>query len=188
MTTLDRHIRQQLLREAEGYLELVTVLGERYEVTTKVRENLVHRALKLLRRMKDESQVSDFETLYLEGEALRTLQRYEEAIRPLTAASHRDPTNIHVCLALAWCYKRIARLDMAIESLEEALVVDPTEPILYYNLACYWSLAGNVRQAVRYLAESFDLDPNYRDLTAEESDFDPIRDDPAFQAVTSVIV
>ncbi len=57
---------------------------------------------------------------------------------------------------------------------------------IHYNLACYWSLANNKRQALKYLARAFDLKDHYRSLVAEESDFDAIRSDPAFQSLVRV--
>ncbi|HEY2413907.1 MAG TPA: hypothetical protein VGI40_16770, partial [Pirellulaceae bacterium] len=60
--------------------------------------------------------------------------------------------------------------------------------IVHYNLACYWSLAGNVKLAVAYLSQAFDLEPEYRDLVQHEADFDAIRNHPHFQALTAVIV
>ena len=54
-----------------------------------------------------------------------------------------EPRNVRIYLALGWCYKRIHRLDLAIETLEEALEIDSNPAlnrgILHYNLACYWS-------------------------------------------------
>ena len=47
-------------------------------------------------------------------------------------------------LALGWCYKRIGRIDLAIESLEEALSIEPNDALIHYNLACYWSGPGNM--------------------------------------------
>jgi hypothetical protein len=41
---------------------------------------------------------------------------------------------------------------------------------------------------VTYLAQAFDLEPEYRDLVPQEPDFDPIRNHPHFQALTAVIV
>ena len=55
--------------------------------------------------------------------------------------------------------------------------------MLRYNLACYLSLAGQKRRALRYLSQAFMLDPAYRELAEAESDFDPLRADPAFQAM-----
>ena len=79
-------------------------------------------------------------------------------------ATLRYPENIHIWLALAWCYKRTDELARAIDALEQALEVDPTEALLLYNLACYWSLSGDASQSVDYLAKAFELDANYREL------------------------
>ncbi len=59
-------------------------------------------------------------------------------VRP--TCSRSVPTEI--AFALGWCYKRLARLDLAIHSLEQALVDDPECALLHYNLACYSSLAS----------------------------------------------
>lgn len=187
MARYDRSRRQQRLREAEGYLDLATVLSERLPLDASVRDTLARRAIDQIavaRALGGDS----FEALYLEGEALRTMHRWSAAVEPLEAARGESGDNIHVHLALAWCYKRAGKLDAAIEVLEEALTVDPTEAILYYNLACYWSLAGNAELAVSFLTEAFDLDANYRDLVGDEEDFDPIRNHPGFVNLTSVIV
>jgi tetratricopeptide (TPR) repeat protein len=79
-------------------------------------------------------------------------------------------------------------LDRAIESLEEALTVDPSGAIIHYNLACYWSLAGSVDVALAYLGNAFEIDASFRDLVDGEVDFDPIREHPAFRELTSVAV
>jgi len=125
----------------------------------------------------------DSHSLYLWGEALRAMERHDEALVPLGQAAELDPDNIHIWLALAWCYKRTGQLEQAIEAIERALAVEPEEALLHYNLACYLSLAGRKRGALDHLAKAFALDPSYRQLTDEEPDFDPIRSDPEFQAL-----
>lgn len=177
----------QAIREAEGYLELANGLSEQWPVSVAPRDRLAHRALDTLAPLAagggHQSQV-----LYLTGLAYRTMQRYSEAVPPLKAAAELDPENIFIWLALGWCYKRTDHLNDAIHSLESALAADHEEAIIYYNLACYWSLAGDAEQAIRYLSQSFDIDPSYRDLVASESDFDPIRNLPGFQELLAVIV
>ena len=64
---------------------------------------------------------------------------------------------------------------------------DPNESLLRYNLACYLSLAGQKRTALAYLSQVFAADPVYRELIATESDFDPIRCDPEFQALCAKV-
>ncbi|MBW3595931.1 MAG: tetratricopeptide repeat protein [Planctomycetes bacterium] len=187
MSTHDRIRRQQVLREAEGYLELLSAAPERLAASSLVRHRLARRVLKTLERVEFTGP-RKAQQLYLQGLALRAMDLFGQAIRPLEQSAEIDPENLHVWLALGWCYKRVGRLDLAIQSLEEAAEVDSDAAIVYYNLACYWSLASNVKHAVHYLRIAFDLDPNYRDLVDAEPDFDPIRRHPGFQAVREVIV
>jgi tetratricopeptide (TPR) repeat protein len=183
----ERVLRQQVLREAEGYLELMMAAPQELALSAEMRHRLARRVLKTLERT-DFSGPRKAQQLYFQGQALRAMDLFGQAVRPLEQSAEIDPENIHVWLALGWCYKRVGRLDLAIQALEEALEVDSEAPILYYNLACYWSLAANVKKAVHNLRIAFELDPNYRDLVDAEHDFDPIRNHPGFQAIREVIV
>ncbi len=165
--TARHHIRREKIqREAEGYLEL----------------GMAQHALKTLGRLGDPATF-DSESLYLWGEGLRAMQRYMEAVMPLERAVKAAPDDIRIRVALGWCYKRTGRLDLAISALEQALRIDPAEPLLRYNLACYLSLAGQKRRALRYLSQSLAIDPTFRTLAETETDFDPLRADPEFQAI-----
>jgi tetratricopeptide (TPR) repeat protein len=95
---------------------------------------------------------------------------------------------VPTALALGWCYKRLGRLADAVESLEHAVVIDPNLGIAHYNLACYLALIGRTKLALRHLGAAVELDGDFRDRAAHESDFDSIRNDPEFQAVISVVV
>jgi tetratricopeptide (TPR) repeat protein len=162
---------QRTLREVEGYLEL----------------NMAQTALDLLARLTDPGTFRG-QKLYLTGEALRALDRHTEAIAVLEQAADLLPSNIHIWLALGWCRKRTGRIDLAIGALERAEEVSPEEAIVHYNLACYWSLAGKKQRSLAYLSRAISLDSNYRDLILDEPDFDPIRSDPEFRALTEIIV
>ncbi|MDP7018860.1 MAG: tetratricopeptide repeat protein [Pirellulaceae bacterium] len=187
MSSSNRIRRKQLLREAEGYLDLVLVLADRWPVETATRDRIAQRALDALNRL-DENGSRRAHDWYLRGQAFQIMEQYEQAIDCYDKASSLDAENIHTWLALGWCHKRSGRLDLAIQALEEALDVDSSEAIVHYNLACYWSLANNVKLAVAYLSSAFDIDSNFRDLVSDETDFDAIRDDPSFQAVLTVNV
>ena len=56
----------------------------------------------------------------------------------------------------------------------------PQYAALFYNLACCESLAGRTKDALDHLRRSIDMSERYRAYAKGESDFDPIRDDPAF--------
>ena len=59
----------------------------------------------------------------------------------------------------------------------------PDEGYLYYNTACCESLAGRAGDAVEHLRRAIDIWEGCRDMATNDSDFDPIRDDPSFQSL-----
>jgi len=161
---------KRFLRHAEGYLDL----------------GLPQQALDALLRLGDLAK-SDPQALYLLGEAYRALERYPEAVPPLETAVQAGLREVPVWLALGWCYKRTARLDRAVQTMEQALILEPHAALLHYNLACYLSLAGKKDRALEHLSRALELDAQYRHLVDSESDFDPIRSDPEFQALTKAV-
>jgi Flp pilus assembly protein TadD len=124
----------------------------------------------------------------LEGRARRALGDYHAALVPLQRVAEVAPEQLEAWLGLGWCYKRLGKLDDAITALRRGLEAAPGQPLLLYNLACYHSLAGDVSAAVDHLTKAISLDDRFRDLTGAERDFDPIRADPRFVAVTHVVV
>jgi hypothetical protein len=52
---------------------------------------------------------------------------------------------------------------------------------LHYNVACCESLAGRTAQAIEHLGHAVETWEGCRDLAKDDSDFDSIRNEPAFQ-------
>jgi tetratricopeptide (TPR) repeat protein len=52
-----------------------------------------------------------------------------------------------------------------------------------YNLACSYSLAGKAEQAIAALKTAFALNPDLVEWSKQDTDLNPLRDQPAFQAV-----
>jgi tetratricopeptide (TPR) repeat protein len=159
----DDHLARKL-EQVEGFLML----------------NLPLRALDILESRRDWATLA-FEASFLTGEARRQVGRYRDALEPLEKAARMKPGHVGVAIALGWCYKRTARLAQAIDALERALAASPDEPLLHYNLACYWCLAGHPDRAVDRLASSLGLEPDLRDRVAAEPDFDAIRTHPDYE-------
>jgi tetratricopeptide (TPR) repeat protein len=63
----------------------------------------------------------------------------------------------------------------------ELIEAYPEYPGPLYNLACCESLAGRTADAIEHLRLAIDCSPRARALAAKDSDFDPIRDEPAFK-------
>ena len=68
----------------------------------------------------------------------------------------------------------------AADLMDEAMAEHPGNAAVLYNAACFESLAGRREAALEHLAAALELDPKMRSWAAEDVDFDPIRDDPAF--------
>jgi hypothetical protein len=63
----------------------------------------------------------------------------------------------------------------------ELAEANPQYPILFYNLACCESLAGRMADALDHLKRAIDMSERAREYAKGDSDFDPIRDEPAFK-------
>jgi tetratricopeptide (TPR) repeat protein len=187
MTAMPRHRRQAILREASGYIELGELLVQQDKPLPPSGQRLLHRALDLLSLLPEPTRSTAIAKL-LEGEALRALGNWEDSLTALRVVADQEPKRLEAWLGMGWCLKRLGRLDDAIQTLKQGLDASPREPILLYNLACYHSLAGSVQAAIEHLTKAISLDDRYRDLTGAEPDFDPIRQDPRFVAVTHVTV
>lgn len=63
----------------------------------------------------------------------------------------------------------------------ELIEAHPDQGHLYYNVACCESRAGRSADAVEHLRRAIDMWEGCRDMAKGDSDFDPIRDEPAFK-------
>ncbi len=161
---------RQIATRAEGFLEL----------------GMPERAMDEIRRANRERVFFDPHLLYLEGEVYRQMKRYREALFPLGQALLLEPRNTRVWLLIGYCQKRIGRCDLAIESLENALYMDPNSPLILYNLACYLALANRVDQCLETLSRAILIDAKLRHAAQTETDFDGLRENPDFVALTAL--
>jgi hypothetical protein len=67
--------------------------------------------------------------------------------------------------------------------LQDLIAANPQYPMLAYNLACSESLSGHTTEAIDHLRQAIDGSEKHRTDARGDSDFDPIRDEPAFQAL-----
>jgi len=56
---------------------------------------------------------------------------------------------------------------------------------LFYNVACCESLAGRTTDAIDHLRRSIEMSERFRAYAKDDSDFDPIREEPAFKELIS---
>ncbi len=156
--------RVRQLKAAEGYLAL----------------NMPDHALRELDRIEE---IGDevFNACMLRGEALLIKLEYRQALNEFRKAHLEKPTDLLGLMKMAWCFKRIDQLSQAIDAMKLAYQFHQHVPVVLYNLACYFSLAGEKDNALSWLGRSLRMDRKLLNLIADETDFDPLRNDSDFQ-------
>lgn len=142
--------------------------------------NMAVQALAELDAVEERAAIA-FEWHVLRGEALRERCDYRAALAAYDEAQRHRPDSLDVFMGLAWCYKRTGQLPKSIEAMQQAYQHHKDEPIVLYNLSCYYALAGNKEQALSWLGRALRMQPDLRRLIPNETDFDPLRDDTDFQ-------
>ncbi|QDS90770.1 Tetratricopeptide repeat protein [Rosistilla ulvae] len=175
------------LRHAQGILELISCNDDLWGLDPELKRRMARRALEMLRgaRPRGHRRAAWF---YLRGRAWSMLGKYQRGIRDLRMAIKLDPHHIANYLAIAWCFKRTDRLQQSIVALNRAIAKAPHHPTVRYNQACYLSLVGQPQLAAMELSIALELKPQLRAKVVSESDFDPIRNHPAFESALQVIV
>ena len=185
MTSMTNAKRTRLIQMAEGYLDLTMVFEDLWPLDKPHCEKMADRAIECLDQVKRPLSHKSY-VAFLKGQAHRTAGRYFQAIEFFEQSLKLDPDNLHAYLAVAWCYKRTNEIDKAIDAMKLALKVEPSNALTHYNLACYWALEENIELAVLHLSFALDLNSDYRDKVADETDFDSIRDKQSFQSIVTV--
>ena len=71
----------------------------------------------------------------------------------------------------------------AADQARDVVAAHPEYPGLLYNVACCESLAGRKGDAIEHLRLAIERSDSTRSYLAEDSDLDPLRDEPEFQAL-----
>jgi len=161
--------RERRLEAARGYLLL----------------DMTDHALAELQAIRD-PQHCRFALNELRGEACRQLRQYDEAIVCYERALCERSDDLSALLGIAWCYKRTDQLPRAIAAMERAYDAQPDEPIVLYNLSCYFALDGDKSRSLSWLGRALRMKSFLRTLIPDEHDFDSLRDDPDFQFIAGM--
>ncbi len=124
--------------------------------------------------------VTAYEDVQLVNEAKRANIRGLEVVK-----RHIDinPEDSRAMYLYAQSLIRVGKGEEALSWVNKAILLDPDEPALLYNVACIYSLLGEVDEALDYLEQTIALGYASREWIDHDSDLDPIRNLPRFKKI-----
>lgn len=132
----------------------------------------------------------DYQAPLLLAQIYDDLERPEEAAairrRGVQAAERRLQHNPEETRALylgATALVCLGQLERGLSWVERALELEPNEPMLLYNVGCVYSLAGELDRALECIEKSVSSGLAYIEWLRQDSNLDPLRDHPRFQAL-----
>ena len=125
----------------------------------------------------------DQQSWFNRGLALGSFGKIQEEI-----LSYDQALKIEPYFHKAWYNRGVAlgalgNIEEEIICYNEALKIEPDYPQAWYNKSCAYTLQGQTKLALESLEKAISLDEQYREMAKTDSDFDTIRNDPAFQAL-----
>ena len=97
------------------------------------------------------------------------------------------PNDERVLNLLGQNYFGQQEFDLAIESFNKALGINPDYATVHYNLACAYSLKNEKNLAIETLQKAITLDRSWIEYSKTESDFDNVRQSPEFQELINSV-
>lgn len=80
-------------------------------------------------------------------------------------------------------FSNVGEQDKGLQLAEEALVRGENEPLVLYNIACFFALKGNADRSIELLERALTQGWGDKAWLETDSDLDPIREDARFQAL-----
>jgi len=77
----------------------------------------------------------------------------------------------------------LGEVERGVEWARRAVAMEPDDSMLLYNVACIFSLAGRLDEALGYVEAAVDAGLTQREWLEHDSNLDAIRNSPRFQAV-----
>jgi len=134
-------------------------------------------------KVRDDYQAAFFAAQSLaamarEDEARAAYRRALQIVRDHLELNPDDP-RAATMRAVSLC--RLGQLEEGLEWAERAVAIDPDDAGVRYNVACLYSLEGQVDKAIECLEGAVQVGFGNRDWMENDPDLDPLRSDPRFQ-------
>jgi tetratricopeptide (TPR) repeat protein len=121
---------------------------------------------------------------YNEGNKSFKEGRFDEAIGNYKKALHHNKTLKEAAINLSTAYMKNLNFDEALEALKVGMALDPRNPHIHYNYACYYSLTDQPKSSMEKLQEAFHFGfTNFKQIETDP-DLEKLRQSPEFKTGT----
>lgn len=98
-------------------------------------------------------------------------------------ALEQDPENVEVLVTLGDVYSRLGKTRAGLDIDKRLVRICPDEPTFHYNLACSYSLLGDLDPALKALEKAIQLGYQNFEHLKKDSDLDNLRQDGRFHVL-----
>jgi non-specific serine/threonine protein kinase len=187
--------QQQKYDEARGEFEKAIELNPKlfeayyYYGTVAFAQGEMERAVELFEKASDVAP-DDIRALQLLPQIYRTLGREDEvreaSERRLALAERLlelDPDDVQTLLYGANALATLGERERSLEWAARVLEIDTDDALVLYNIACFYSLAGQIKPALEALERSYEAGLADPEWMRQDSDLDNLRGEARYQAL-----
>jgi adenylate cyclase len=181
--------------QAERALETASRLGPRlfeayyFHARVAFAQGKLEKAIELYERAS-EVNPHDYQAPLLVAQIYSDLGRDEEAeasrrrgVQIAEARLKMNPDDARALYMGANGLVALGEYDQGLKWAEQALTMDPEEPMVLYNVACIQSLAGRVEDAMNSLEKAVRSGLTQKGWLEHDSNLDPLRSHPRYRAL-----
>jgi len=99
-------------------------------------------------------------------------------IFPRYLSHHPDDARARIFLANVLA--RLNRIDEGKVEVAKSLEMSPDDPLMMYNAACFYAIAGEKRLAIETLKKSVNAGQKHYEWIKRDPDLDSIRNEPGY--------
>jgi tetratricopeptide (TPR) repeat protein len=124
---------------------------------------------------------------YNEGNKLLKQSNFEEAISNYKMALHHNKDFEESYINISTAYLSIKQFDLALKYLNLLKSINPRNPLLHYNFACYYSLLGKNAMGMEALKEAILNGFNDKKLLKSDPDIENLRQNHQFEELQKLL-
>lgn len=125
--------------------------------------------------------------LLAKGQVLVSLGRYDEALICLDAVLDKEWTNIDALISKGLALSKLSRHEEAIKCWDSIVQITRNSATGWYNKACFEARMGYTDAALESLYKAIQIDKHMALEAKQEEDFEELRNDARFVALTNLV-